>query len=1438
MIDRTKTEVDAAQATLRNLVTMLEPTGQSGFEGFLSSVLSEITGKPFHVVKSGTQSGSDVRSDRLNLVHLVLESKRYGSRTWLPLDNLRSKLHDASKAEPAADVWVLATTRVIDSTYRDTLVSDGEDYGIDVIVWDWPEHSAKLADLAVVCALARDACASYLRSESDLTKALCNIRRHADFERKASDLRDGLLRPELGYANCGEKCGQWLKEAQTTLAKAKSRLGGRHDLHPSESEYRVVPRQRVSDKLSLWLKNGEAGIVALVGEEGTGKSWAALDWCGGVSKSDAVAPVIVYIPAKQLEGSDAKSDIADALSRQVAKKASFWLRRLMLWEKVGGSGLRVLVVVDGLNQNFLFKRWADWFQPLLEEDVRSMYRVVVTCWANWWSEGLKRLVSLEPSPVEIEVTAFDDGELDTMLVKMGRTRGDFTEPVLNLMRVPRLATLVMTHRKKLADSGDVTAERVVYEDWKDRMHDDGSTRGLDDARMKVFVTDLGKKLQKDVDGIVSERNIREILSHKSGKVGEYLDAAVVELTSGGWFIPGDRPDTFRLETDKLPYVLGAALTAELKRQPGSSSGDVGVIIAEFLDPLKSHSLGAKILRAATTIALVEEDTSHAVQSAVLKRWLDEQNFGSEDFESLWRIVGLNAELFLGIAEDNWLSAQTDLFRDEILAKACAYAADYSRFDTALKHKLVEWLGTVWADPIVAEQGYSIGDDAGAREDVRLQHQAWEESEESRSFQCVRLKEEGEWDWIGHHAVSVMSFLPRAPYVAALEAWCLSRALMPKAWHFDEFAWLLRVNQKDPDETGKAMDNVVRRLERHSHRVVCRRAAKIARDALSHVRRGGAGRSHKPRDVEVEQSPRQEEHAAALKGDALFGAVRDYLGPDGWKRWSAGAGAALIDKLVERELHVGSREVDLLLRHVAEIVNIVSPNLRRRLAAAFEQGRAEAVSSGGKPRLAAKLAGAALAMRLYEATALEQCRMLLASGNVAMGPEWGPICRRVSERDLDNLDFAGASAEGMVLWLEFVGGRLDKALIRNMGILESLTTSEQQEVRLRAVEMAAYGGHVDALVRFSRSSYAVSDRRSEAGSREELARNRALLELEARGPENASHARISSECAALRVRLSAEGEGPTDAELDDFARYLEGELEATLVAKSWSAPRFWFSYRECVELLIARGADAVPDWLRPWGENVNGFQAECALMSDFPVLDTARALKHQEPELALRVFQSLRNASKHNIFSANRIEDLPFELARSEASDAVCDERLAAIATDKELMEVAHVCHRHAREDWLVERVTALERSSRPVDVAKAFTLLGLFDSGEEADLLWTEFASRPPGDHWLAKVLSDSRADYERNRIARAAFEDFWRTKDEREARHAWKRVEENCDRRIGLWIEQLLPPLAGTPYARRLAWSLNWKSVKYAVKKNSDKRRRLLFHTRVGSPGMAPWGE
>ena len=1428
--------IASAQQNLWKELYQLEATGSSGFEGFLAAVLRELTEQAFHVVKSGSQGGSDVRSDPSNLVRIALESKQYGTTTRLPVDALLYKLTEASTADPPPDLWLLASTREIDSTDREKLQAHGKDLGIGVAVWDWPGEKDNLCDLAAVCGSAPEAWKSYLNWSSELGEALALIRAHGDFELRVSGWRRRLMEPDVGYASSRERCGEWLEEAQRSLANAKSRLGGHHDLR--SSRYGVVRRSGINRELEAWFAERKAGVAALVGNEGMGKSWAALDWCNEqVESLGRESPMIVFLPARLVKGTDAKYDVARSISKQAERGSEeFWRRRLDLWERSGREGIRVLVVVDGLNQNFLFRDWADWAQPLLEESVRGMYSVLITCWRTSWRDEFLSLGSLEPEPVEIAVARFDDDELEKLLAAMDVRREDLAESVLPLMRVPRLSAVALEHREALAESGDITAERVIYEDWKDRIRRSGQATGLDNDRMKAFVQELGRQLREDLDRAVSRRNIMEILSHESGRTGEELRAAVGQLTSGGWFMPGDGPDTFKLETDRVPYVLGAALMSELKRN--YELGDIRGMVAEFLDPLKAHSLGARILRSATTIALVEAYTAEDLKRELVGRWLDEENFSAEDFDALWRLAGLDAELFLGIAEREWLGARASGLKDEVLIKTLANAAEFTSFEEALKVQLVEWLGTAWPS-LLAGRGQDGGDgidglpaERGGSETVLSRLEDWLKSTVSDEFAPVRVRQEGEWSWLGHRAIAVVSYLARAPYAEAFEAWALSRALMEWPQHLDDVGWVLRTNTEDPDAADAALGNVVGRLEGHSH-ATSRQAAFHLRKAISHTRRG----DRLPEaDVPTRGGEGQtaEDGVVEMEGDALFEAVQDYLGPEGWKRHGGRDAAMLIDTLIERGFADTGKEIDLLSNRFREVLTIIAPKARCLLMVAFERGRAAALAGENpQPRVAVKLGFMALLLRLFDASAKEQSRLLLASEYAHMELEWRGICHVPQGGELEDLGIAGASRTGLSLWLECVGQRLDKGLIRSLDFLPSLVTHEDVEIRRRAVEMASDGRHVEALRRFAESDYAEpSAEDTKRDFFEEHARNVALLEIESMDSGTAPANWLADECAALRVKRG----DVSDTALDAFDAYLAKELKMVTTARSWSTRRYWYSYLDCVKSLIERKGGPVVERLARLTEHaVHG--ADWVLMNDFPVLDTIRALKEKAPEVALAAFVALKEEIKRSIFSKEAINGFPFELVRSDASDAACDERLESAVTDKELHDIAYFCHRNGRVDWLLGRIVAHEASERPADVAKAFTLLGCCDAVAGVEALWDAFDSRPPEDGWLRCVLLESREDYCRNGQARVALEAFWRDESDADAWHAWKLVEQNCDRRIGLWIGEVEPTIEDAPYARQLARNLGVRGLNEAVKKDGQRRKKRLFHTPIPFSNMAPWG-
>ncbi len=133
----------------------LHSTGADGFEGFLRDALTEVTGHTFRLAKSGPQGGIDVLQDEAsNRFTVGLESKLYGTKTQLPLDQLKIKIVDAAFSYPALDLWLLAASREISAGDKKELVQIGEAQGIAVEILDWPQGPGKIPFLAILCAEA------------------------------------------------------------------------------------------------------------------------------------------------------------------------------------------------------------------------------------------------------------------------------------------------------------------------------------------------------------------------------------------------------------------------------------------------------------------------------------------------------------------------------------------------------------------------------------------------------------------------------------------------------------------------------------------------------------------------------------------------------------------------------------------------------------------------------------------------------------------------------------------------------------------------------------------------------------------------------------------------------------------------------------------------------------------------------------------------------------------------------------------------------------------------------------------------------------------------------------------------------------------------------------------------------------------------------------
>ena len=1422
----TSRSIKDAQKLLHAQLCRLAPTGVRGFESFMANALSELTGQAFYVVKSGHQEGSDVRSAPHNLFKIGLEGKRYGNKTKLPLDHLLHKITDASTSRVPVDLWLLATTRPVDASDREELHNYGESVGIGVVVLDYPDNLAQLCDLMVICASATNACNNFLEASAQLTEALELIRRDAEFENKHSQILSRLTRADTGYESARLACERWLVEAQSSIDDAKFRLHGHHNLQ--NCEYGVIPRVSLNTQLDEWHKSSHR-IAALLGDEGTGKSWASLDWHNTLASSMEGAPLTVFLAARKIDVSGVKPTLVKALATQTdIHSIEFWEKRLALWERSGR--VNILILLDGLNENFKFIEWADWLQPLFESNLGNMYRVIVSCWPNWWEESLFGLDDLTQKTQVITVDRFNDSELDAFLKAMDVRRNDFASAVLELMRIPRLSSLVAKNREKLKESGDVTAERVIYEDWKDRLKRRGTRAGLTDPEMKVFVAELGYKLKNDINKVVTRKDVIKSLSDDSGKSGLELEPAITELTSGAWLIAGNKPHTFRVAPERIPFVLGATLVSEVLRETKATA--IKAKIAEFLDPLNAHSLGSAILRVAMTIALIEPDSSPVLRETMLSKWIDEHNFNEDDFEAFWRLAGLDPALFLNLAETRWLACSGGVLSDEVMIKSFANAAEFSDFQKALKERMMKWLTTAWPDPRV---GMFLGkidqtdpDSIQRAANTLARHKEWDSSETAKSYTPIIIDKNDGWSWLGYRALAILSYLKRAPFIHILEAWALSRAIMHCARHEDAVAWILRMNREDASETREAMVAVITRLKEQGNSI-CEQAVIYMERAMSHTERDktalAIGEESEDRAIRMDVN--------GMDSSTLYEVAKQYLRPFAWKKYEPESSAGLINALIERGLEENEAALDLILDNLLDLLVVLTPDSRNSLrdVIADKQNKIKEDSKEGK-QSSSKLQSAQLTLRLYDASPTQQSALVLSFGLNAEPNSWLPFYRSITGRDIAQINLGNEPASHVVGWLDYVGERLSKEEIAKLDFLPDLITHDDQSVRQEAIILAAYGRNLPALKVFVDSPYSQSQNREDNSNiKYEYWRHLALLEFCEFSPDTSLVNRMDPE----HIALIANHRSTEPNVLTQFNEYLQGEFEAISTENSWSFPRYWRSYREAVCALVEYDLDAVLQWLEPWVENTD-IRVERALMNQFPIIDTMYALSVKAPEISFTLYNDLIDKSIRSPVSSDGLTNFPFEVPESQYAEMLCDKLLAEAKTDKSLLEIACSAFKNNRQDWLFTQIISLVGSQTPSDVAKAYTLLGFCDECSRAEALWQDFLQRPPKDQWLDNVIRNSANDYAKNRTARMAVKAFWSNDKMWPARHQLKCVEEICDLRLYTWFWNISPDLDDCLYQHRLAIDLAWAGIKRRIKRDKESRKKKLFHTRIAYTTMAPW--
>ena len=1466
----------------------LPDTGATGFEGFVRDVLTEVSGEAFRLMKSGPQGGVDaIGEPRANALAIGMEGKQYGRKTRLPLDALKSKLQDAASNFPMLDIWVLAVTRSIDGGDTRALAECGNEIGVDVLVLDWPDAGALPPPLAVLCAAAPFAVAYHLPNTPAVLADLANIRGGGFYTAELERLRSRLRDPATGLASTRAQLREWVRMHLRDSASA--RLAFDSNVVLERTGIRRIARPAIEEALDRWWA-APIRPVALLGMEGMGKSWGLLAWWLAKIDDDPEFPLTLVMPARDIDITDAPVLISRALHRATGvRDAAFWQRRLARWSKIPTDRPLILLVVDGLNQNWRFRDWSDFVVSTQTPTWKVRIATAFTCRPDHWMNRLKSLEDLEGGVETIRVEPFDDAELNRLLDQYGLTREGILPALIELMRRPRLSRLAIERRGVLSDGGEITAERLVYEDWRHRHP--GAQRALSHGEFKAFVAELGRTAEAGLDrASLSRTDLLARLTADAGGPSEEFQVVLSELIDGGWLEPDVPPHHFKLHLARVPAALGLTLVADLNET--TSPEEAEERYAGLLEPLQDSDLAVSILRNAATFALIDERVHRGVKRMLLERWITAQNFSPSDFEAYWRLVGLSPDLAIDIAETDWFGKRAQSRADEVLVKGFGNAWRWPEVADAVGSRLLLWFSRYWLDWLEGEVIGQVTDDEHAERrrretEERARAAADEQVAEHFGLQ-LQLVEPDCQAWGSYRAVELLSWLPRAPLIDVFTAWAITFAVLGKFRQFDEMAWVLRWNNEDPAEAESAVLNRAQEMLDIGGRIA-REAAKALLAALAtpaacklHDAQFGRPKDSVSKNLtwaSLSDGKSRKEPltaVATLNADPLDPSLQI---PDAWIIHLTSLAALTSDESLiagdyfEAESFKHTRAVlarwapatyaGLIRRRFAAVIRDVSavPLRQSRLAAIWScliGRKPKAVSPFKLPPSVEGLQRAMLALEdadlapwralsaravaehipapfalhataLADASAGQQIALLLETMPEAGLPDWSArLLDAAGQSDLDTLASLlepSRPPAALLAWINYLNVAPRDLRPHGWEPLARLIKHERADIRAATFSLIVNSDDPMLAEVVDKSGWSYV-----AGmSRDEAAWGSLALAM-APGAKNGSMAgRVHPDALGdLLARFPSQ-----HIYLDAFAEHVRLELERLRMSRSRVYPHSLLTVPRGWDELVAAKRQEFLKWIDPF---INGSDIYHLLFfaEEFPLLRALDVADGLIPGAKAKVVTRAMQESRSSNMRAGDLYRLATEVAGRGAEESR-ELALAEANNDKKLFEFAVGLQRSGHDRWLLDRINLDLAGNTAGIIARGLVLAGFLAKSEEHDEWWAAH-EMPPSSGWLAEVHASAASEYRRFAHAHHWVMSYRGAETDMAALGAHELLVTAVDDRLLIGETRPSPgEISSWSWRRRLHWSANWEGVKAAMKKHRDALEKSFLASKLPLQNQAP---
>jgi hypothetical protein len=786
-------------ANQQKLKVALQAEGSARkLENLAAALLGHLLGVTVAVAKSGFQHGGDAGTAGQQGRRLRLECKKYGDETSLSDRELLGEIDQALARDEALEAWILVVTRSVPEQLAQDLVQKGERLGVPVIVIDWKDH--ELAPLAALCAFDPDLVGvEFSRDASEPARALQPV---------AGDpiavLQRNLQSWCVGFESLRSQSHHKLDSIWTSPRTSNAELG--QDA-AGGAQPKKVRRRSAHDALSAWWQGPARNDspAAIIGWDGVGKTWAALDWL-----MDRIAhqPIVLTVPSTALAGVSSVSEaglkgfLSDRLYELTGvRDPVHWLHRLdNLLKRPKEEGPVLTVFFDGLNQEPSVP-WLSLLKVLQGDVFDGRVRVMMSTRKHHFEDKLSSLRGLVVSAVPVTVDVYDaapGGELDQMLAFDGLTQADLHTDLVELARTPRLFKLVVRLRDRLVEGGQVTVHRLLWEYGRDTFGERAG-KSFSEAEWRAWLAEIANRYRSGVQEF-SLKALGETASRPDLSEREVY-ARLSDIIDGQFAKPGPSGN-MQLSPTVLSHALGAALLSHLDTMSVAAFATVEAEVTQWLDPIAGFDQRAEILRAAVSI-LVERGgpTTTPVAGVLVTAWLQTQNVIDSHRRELAILAPNIPEALLDAVERSDAHAQASARLWAVNALRAIPRAEGPALSVIVA-RVRSWLS------IVSRDVHDLPDANPDFEKQRADRYRTRIGVDASGYKIVlgiqlQLVDRNDGR-LQATAPSILEGFPLAKVLPCFEAVAIASAVRGHADGWEGLEWLCYLNEVDPQPTADAL----------------------------------------------------------------------------------------------------------------------------------------------------------------------------------------------------------------------------------------------------------------------------------------------------------------------------------------------------------------------------------------------------------------------------------------------------------------------------------------------------------------------------------------------------------------------------------------------------------------------------------------------------------